>query len=174
MDNKKRFKFVVIFLVIMFCVCVYNSSKYYTATKKLNIVSTNLQTEIKKSLDLGIQLDMANATLYDLKNTSYELVYLGEYQITHYCAEKYEHICGTGSGKTATGTNVTPGRTIAVDPSVIPYGAQVYIEGYGFRQAEDCGGWVNGKHIDMAVQTHDEAISLGRNNTGVWMLVKRP
>lgn len=152
---------------------MYNSIQYYASIKELNSVSTNLQAETKKSLDLSNQLKIANDTLSDLKNTEYELIYIGEYQITHYCAEKYAHICGTGSGKTATGTNVTPGRTIAVDPSVIPYGSEVYIEGYGWRMAEDCGSAVNGKHIDVAVQTHSDAMSFGVKNTGVWILVKK-
>ena len=52
--------------------------------------------------------------------------------------------------RTATGTRATAGRTIAVDPKVIPYGTKVYIEGWGYRIAEDCGGF-SGKHIDIFV-----------------------
>lgn len=52
--------------------------------------------------------------------------------------------------RTATGTRATAGRTIAVDPRVIPYGTKVYIEGWGYRIAEDCGGF-SGKHIDIFV-----------------------
>ena len=74
---------------------------------------------------------------------------------------------------TATGTQVIPGRTIAVDPKVIPYGSEVYIEGYGLRVAEDCGGAVNGKHIDIAVYSHSQALSMGTTSGGVWLLVKR-
>ena len=56
---------------------------------------------------------------------------------------------------------------------MIPYGSQVYIEGYGWRIAEDCGGWVNGKHIDIAVDTHAEASSMGVKNGGVWILTQK-
>ena len=97
---------------------------------------------------------------------------MGEYKISHYCIEEYSHICGNGNGLTATGTQVTPGRTIAVDPTDIPYGSKVYIEGYGWRTAEDCGGAVKGKHIDMAVDTHDTAMDKGIKRKGVWVLVK--
>jgi 3D (Asp-Asp-Asp) domain-containing protein len=54
-----------------------------------------------------------------------------------------------GFGITRTGTRVTEGRTIAVDPSVIPLGWWVYIEGIGYRRAEDTGSAVRGNKIDV-------------------------
>jgi 3D (Asp-Asp-Asp) domain-containing protein len=119
------------------------------------------------------KLKTANQTINDLKDSEYELIYMGNFKITHYCTERRAHICGGGQGITATGTTVTAGRTIAVDPSVIPYGTQVYIEGYGFRTAEDCGSAVGGKHLDIAVSSHSEAMSLGTVDKSVWMLVKK-
>lgn len=52
-------------------------------------------------------------------------------------------------GLTYTGTTVTEGRTIAVDKNVIPLGWWVYIEGLGFRRAEDTGSGVKGNLIDV-------------------------
>ena len=129
---------------------------------------------MKKSFEsIKKDLKTANAVITDLKNEEYRLVYVGDYTITHYCCEEYAHICGTGNGLTATGTEVTAGRTVAVDPSVVPYGTTMYIEGYGFRVAEDCGGAVNGNHIDIAVDTHENALSMGTKTSGVWILVKK-
>ena len=128
---------------------------------------------INKELDnIQGELDRANITISDLSNEEYKFIYLGNFKITHYCTEQYEHICGTGDNRTATGTIVTPGTTIAVDPSVIPYGTKVYINGYGFRSAQDCGGAVKGRHIDVAVSTHDKAMTLGTIYKDVWILVK--
>ena len=149
----------------------------------LQIDLNNVQEELRlKSVELELTTDelklttekllAANTTIEDLKNTGYKLVYLGDFKVTHYCTEKREHICGTGNGITATGTQVTAGRTIAVDPKVIPYGTKVYIEGYGWRIAEDCGGAVKGNRIDMAVDTHAQAISMGIKTGGVWVLIK--
>ena len=85
-------------------------------------------------------------------------------KITHYCTEAYNHICGNGDGLTATNVPVTPYWTCAVDPSVIPYGSDVMVD-YGdrveFWQAQDCGSAVKGNHIDLAVESHEEAMKNG-------------
>ncbi|MFS1510859.1 G5 domain-containing protein [Chengkuizengella sp. SCS-71B] len=52
-------------------------------------------------------------------------------------------------GITYTGTTVKEGHTVAVDPNVIPLGWWIYIEGFGFRRAEDIGGAVKGKKVDI-------------------------
>ena len=42
-----------------------------------------------------------------------------------------------------------PGRTVAVDPALIPLGSELLIEGLGRRYAEDVGGKIKGQHIDV-------------------------
>ena len=158
-----------------------------SATNELNITKENLQAETEKTAGLNDELaklqtefeniaeelEVANTTIDDLKGTEYKLVYLGNYKLTHYCPGFHGEPCGTGDGLTATGTKVTAGRTIAVDPKVIPYGTKVYIEGYGWRVVEDCGGSVKGNHIDVAMGSHDEAMSKGVKHRDVWILVKK-
>lgn len=142
-------------------------------TKEELLAETSRADELNEMLsEANIMLEETGAMIDELKSNEYKLVYIGNYKLTHYCTEKREHICGTGTGLTATGTKVTAGRSIAVDPSVIPYGTKVYIEGYGWRIAEDCGGGVDGKHIDIAVTSHSEALSMGTKTGGVWILVK--
>lgn len=84
--------------------------------------------------------------------------------ITYYCCEAYPHICGTGDGRTASGRLVTAGVSCAV-PGYIPLGSTVLIDWGGgkleYRVADDRGGWINGRHIDLAVTTHAEALELG-------------
>ncbi|MCH5210521.1 MAG: hypothetical protein J1F01_06095 [Oscillospiraceae bacterium] len=86
-------------------------------------------------------------------------IYLGRFKITHYCPCT---ICnGNGSGRTAWAGQIIPGQTIAVDPSIIPKLSWVYIDGYGYRRAEDSGSGINQYSIDIAVPSHALAYQLG-------------
>jgi uncharacterized protein YabE (DUF348 family)/3D (Asp-Asp-Asp) domain-containing protein len=64
-------------------------------------------------------------------------------------------------GLTYSGTRVSEGRTIAVDPKVIPIGWWVYIDGIGFRRAEDIGSGVKGNMIDIYYENDDYAKRFG-------------
>jgi uncharacterized protein YabE (DUF348 family) len=65
-------------------------------------------------------------------------------------------------GITASGSRVKEGRTIAVDPKVIPIGWWVYIEGIGFRRAEDTGSAIKGNKIDVYFDSNKTANKFGR------------
>lgn len=167
-------------LIVLSITALFFHCKYDAVVISLRNVQNELETTIEENnklseelANVNKELDDANKIIKDLKSSEYELVYMGEFSLTHYCVEKQAHICGIGNGKTYTGTIVTAGRTIAVDPKVVPLGSQVYIEGYGWRTAEDIGGAVDGNHIDIAVTTHDEANRLGNTNGDVWVLVKK-
>ena len=55
-----------------------------------------------------------------------------------------------------------------MDPSVIPYGTKVIIDGHVFT-AEDCGGAIKKYHIDVYVNSHEEALALGVTNAEVYL-----
>lgn len=98
-------------------------------------------------------------------------VFLGEYTLTAYCA--CSKCCGVwANGYTATGTLATEGRTIAVDPKVIPYGTRVLLIWPDGTQhsyiAEDCGG-VNGNHIDVFFNSHQAARIFGVQSAMAYM-----
>ena len=94
--------------------------------------------------------------------------YIGVCTLTAYCCESKDnpHICGTGDGLTASGLPIAPGM-VAVDPSIIPLGSTVIINGVSYLAA-DTG--VTGYHIDIAVQTHDEATAFGVSSEEIWII----
>jgi 3D (Asp-Asp-Asp) domain-containing protein len=70
-------------------------------------------------------------------------------------------------GKTPIGRTPVVGRTIAVDPKVIPYGSRVFIPGFGWRIAEDTGAEIKGNRIDILVENEEKAYELGRKSVPV-------
>ena len=70
---------------------------------------------------------------------------------------------------TASGTPLRRG-VIAVDPSFIPLGTRVYIPGYGEAVAEDTGGAIVGNIIDVAFDTHEEALAFGRQDLEIYIM----
>lgn len=118
-----------------------------------------------------LRLDQAHV----LEDVTYYCV-LDSVSVTYYCT--CQRCCGKAPdhpayGITASGTRATPYRTVAVDPSVIPLGADVlvdYGDGAGLRRyrAEDTGGAVKGNHIDLCVGSHAEALQLGRRTATVY------
>jgi len=68
--------------------------------------------------------------------------------------------------RTATGRNARlPG--VAVDPKVIPLGSRVYIPGYGWRLADDTGGAIKGRRIDLRLPSRGECLRFGRQKMTV-------
>lgn len=97
---------------------------------------------------------------------------LDDVTVTHY--DPCVKCCGKTDGITATGVYVTPYYTVAVDPELIPLGSEVLVD-YGdgeihYYRAEDVGGGVKGKHLDLCVTDHTEALTLGVRQATVWFL----
>lgn len=63
---------------------------------------------------------------------------------------------------TATGIDLRDNpQVIAVDPDVIPLGTKVYVEGYGEAIAGDTGSAINGKRVDLHMESIDESFAWG-------------
>ena len=76
-----------------------------------------------------------------------------------------------GDSMTSTGAIPKVGRTIAVDPSVIPYGTRVYIPALGgVYVAEDCGGAIKGNKIDIFMASESACNSWGVRSIEIQIL----
>jgi 3D (Asp-Asp-Asp) domain-containing protein len=67
---------------------------------------------------------------------------------------------------TRSGRMPQVGRTIAVDPNVLPLGSIVVVDGHKYI-AEDTGGAIQGNRLDLFVASRGEAISFGRQQVKV-------
>lgn len=98
--------------------------------------------------------------------TSQSRAEIGQFTVTAYAltAQSTGKSPGMpGFGITASGSRASVGRTVAVDPDVIPIGSLIYIDlpGIGWRLAEDTGGAIKGNHIDLLLPSDATAIKFG-------------
>lgn len=88
-------------------------------------------------------------------------------------ATAYTAYCNGCSGTTKIGINLRANpnqKVIAVDPSVIPLGSRVWVEGYGEAIAGDTGGAIKGHKIDVFIPGLDSALSWGVKKVRVKIL----
>lgn len=95
---------------------------------------------------------------------------LGWFTCTAYCGclscnEEYRDEYGP---LTSTGVHCQANHTIAVDPSVIPYGTWVVINGITYK-AEDCGGDIIGHLIDIYFDSHAATVAFGTRTYEVFL-----
>lgn len=78
---------------------------------------------------------------------------------SYYCGNNAITATGRRAVRDANGIS-----TIAVDPSVIPLGSLVYVEGYGKAVAADTGSAIKGNKIDVYLTSYNECINWGRKD----------
>ena len=103
-----------------------------------------------------------------------EVESIGDFKCTAYCCEKRKHICGTGTGITASGEPVQAYHSVAINKDNLgwlPFGTKIYIEDVGVRYVEDTGPAVRSNQFDCAVEIHDEALRWsGAGTHRAWIL----
>ena len=129
-----------------------------TISKEL-VSEKTVQEKVDQVVAIGTKEKKATVTKVSSPSTSSSSA--EEYHVT---ATAYTSGCNGCTGKTATGINLRANpnaKVIAVDPSFIPLGTKVYVEGYGYATAADTGGAVSGKKIDVFVPSTADAYSWG-------------
>lgn len=128
-----------------------------------------VEPEVVEQVTSKLKAPEPEATEYAvLEGPLPEIVNLGEFKITHYCACPI--CCGEwADGITYTGTQATEGRTVAVDPDVIPLGSTIEIDGQMYV-AEDIGAAIQGNRIDIYMNSHESAQEAGVKYSEVYIL----
>ena len=150
-------------LAIPLCIGAYNSH-----TTNIPIETTYETIESSEVLAMSTE----QITTVEIETTTEEptsnKVALGRFKVTAYCA--CDKCCpGTSDGLTYTETVATEGRTIAVDPKVIPLGSRVEVNGVEYI-AEDIGGAIKGDKVDIFFNSHDVALEWGVQEHDVYLL----
>ena len=120
----------------------------------------------------------AEPVVLQAKGPEIALTDLGEFRLTAYCScvkccgiWSAEHPARAGTGyiqKTKSGTIPRAGRTVGVDPDVIPLGSVLVINGHEYV-AEDTGSAVNEKSIDIYFDSHEDAVNFGVQQQNVYL-----
>jgi uncharacterized protein YabE (DUF348 family) len=125
---------------------------------KENIVKKATNKIVKKGIkeEIIVASRESNSRVSDLKQSSSKQ---SDSRTMSVVATAY-----AGDSITSMGT-VPKWGTIAVDPSVIPYGSKVYIPEFGMSFiAEDCGGAIKGNRIDIFMNSESQAQNWGRQS----------
>lgn len=152
---------VTIVLAMVMCLLLIGMGivEYHSLTDKISDQAAQLklykeevqilQNEAKENISykamyecMTVERNALQKELDEIKNWSS----LGQFVITYYWPgeDKYGRL-------TSTGNIAKEGKTIAVDPTVIPYGSIIKINGNEYV-AEDCGGAIKGNKIDIFVE----------------------
>ena len=153
-------------LVLFFAAEIVNSAKVGVLKSRIadletqrDIYASRAQNWIDRAVEDEEVIDSLQIRLDKTTDGKIELAEAGTFLCTAYCTEQYPHICGEGHGITASGQPIQAGVTVAADQSIFPYGTVLYIEGIGIRIVQDKGGAVQGNHLDVAVDTHENALA---------------
>lgn len=160
MKNKNLL--IKFFLTVIYLIILYSLTRC-----SLFALAENVEIEREVSCVINNNPPMSIHNVVEVKaQKKIEYRNLGEFKLTGYCS--CTKCCGKTDGITATGTVATAGRTIAVDPSVIPYGSVIKINDKEYV-AEDCGGAIKNNKIDIFFDSHEEALAWGVKYADVYV-----
>ena len=133
--------------------------KYQNDTEiEKNIISeVIIQQPINKIVQINKTTTSRSSVPRETSATTTAVINGEKYKITAYCS--CSKCCGKSTGRTASGTKATAGRTVAAS-SKFAFGTKLNIGGHIYT-VEDRGGAINGNRIDIYVNSHAQALQWG-------------
>lgn len=163
---------------------VLGTTLEFKESKNEKPTEENVEIDVK-----SVEIKKVNLTkgdkniLIDFNADAQNVDFIGEFRLTAYCpcakcCDEYAYnrpIDKNGNTivETASGANAYENHTIAVDPRLIPYGTTVVIEYDGvFYEyvAEDCGGAIKNRRIDIYHNSHIAANEFGIKYGKVYLI----
>lgn len=135
------------------------------------VIEHKVDTEVVTNV---VKIEPSNEVIkIEGQDTEISMTPVGSFEATAYCPCPI--CCGKWSSdvenkKTSIGVGAYQGNTVAVDPSVIPYGTKLYIDGVGTFIASDCGGAIKGNRLDIYVVNHSDGLKFGRKKVNVYKI----
>ncbi|USK68618.1 LysM peptidoglycan-binding and 3D domain-containing protein [Peribacillus asahii] len=129
----------------------------------------NVESETKSEQAVPANIEEQEKTVSKSETTNQSDI---EKEIT-VRATAYTADCQGCIGTTATGVDLKSNpdaKVVAVDPSVIPLGSKVYVEGYGYATAEDTGSAIKGNRVDVFIPNEQDALNWGVKTVKVQVL----
>ena len=123
----------------------------------------------RQPVDAGARAESSPMTVSPDNSNKKTDARLGTFAVTAYT--HYRRPRG-GERKTATGLLPRVGRTVAVDPRVIPLGSRIHIEGVGERIAEDTGRKIRGRKLDLFLPSARECHRFGIRRQEVYLVAE--
>lgn len=170
----------VFFEMSSFCDDTTNKTDSMT-TEKEPTTSSNVKEETKNTTVPKKKISSSSVVIpAKIVHNTDGTVLLGRFKLVAYCS--CSKCCGKYANNRpkdengndivygASGRVLHPNHSVAVDTSVIPYGTRLIINGHEYV-ADDCGGSIKGKKIDVYFSSHDEACSFGMKYADVYMVV---
>lgn len=137
------------------------------------VVTEPIDKVIKKGTKVEVKVDLSTDENTTVKKTSYSNDSSKNESSNSDSSRKHISVVATaysGGGITSTGTTPKWG-TIAVDPSVIPYGTKVYIPQFDkIFIAEDCGSAIKGNKIDIYMNDEESVKNWGRKTIDIYIV----
>ena len=122
------------------------------------VISEVVITEpVDKIVQVQKKVETSRSALPRTSGTTTAQIDVETYKITAYCS--CSKCCGKTTGRTASGTQATAGRTVAA-PAKFAFGTKLNIGGHIYT-VEDRGGAISGNRIDIYVSSHSEALQWG-------------
>lgn len=137
------------------------------------VVTEPIDKVIKKGTKVEVKVDLSTDENTTVKKTSYSNDSSKNESSNSDSSRKHISVVATAyTGHSITSTGTTPKwGTIAVDPSVIPYGTKVYIPQFDkIFIAEDCGSAIKGNKIDIYMNDEESVKNWGRKTIDIYIV----